>query len=65
MKQLKLFFLLSLIGFAAVAQEHKLAEVSDHYKTLQQISNAPNSSRAWMDTIKYPPAEYGSSIVSY
>lgn len=63
MKKLRLFILLSFISLTAFAQKHKLAEVSDHYKTLQQISNAPNSSRAWMDTIKYPPAEYGSSIV--
>jgi acid phosphatase (class A) len=63
MKKRRLFFLLSLISITSLAQKHKLAEVSDHYKTLQQISNVPNSSRAWMDTIKYPPAEYGSSIV--
>lgn len=63
MKKLRLLILLSLISLTGFSQKHKLAEVSDHYKTLQQISNAPNSSRAWMDTIKYPPAEYGSSIV--
>jgi acid phosphatase (class A) len=63
MKKLRLFILLSIISVAALAQKHKLAEVSDHYETFQQINNAPNSSRAWMDTIKYPPAEYGSSIV--
>ena len=63
MKKLRLFILLSLISFTALPQNHKLDEASDHYKTLQQLSNAPNSSRAWMDTIKYPPAEYGSSIV--
>ena len=63
MKKLRLFILFSLISLTVFAQKHKLAEVSDHYKTLQQISNAPNSSRAWMDTIKYPPAEYGTSIV--
>jgi acid phosphatase (class A) len=63
MKKLKLFLLLSLICVAAAAQKHKLAEVSDHYKTLRQFSNVSNKSRAWMDTIKYPPAEYGSSIV--
>jgi acid phosphatase (class A) len=63
MKKLRLFFLLSFISITALAQKHKLAEVSDHYKIFQQFNNAPNSSRAWMDTIKYPPAEYGSSIV--
>src|SRR5690606_1997155 len=63
MKMLRLFALLWLIPLASFAQKHKLADVSDHYKTLQQFSNTPNPSRAWMDTIKYPPAEYGSSIV--
>jgi acid phosphatase (class A) len=63
MKKTRLFFLLSLISITSVAQKHKLAEVSDHYKALQQFSIAPHSSRAWMDTIRYPPAEYGSSIV--
>jgi acid phosphatase (class A) len=63
MKKFELFVLLSLIAITSLAQKHKLAEASDHYKTLQQISSAPNSSRAWMDTISYPPAEYGSSIV--
>jgi acid phosphatase (class A) len=63
MKKLKLFLLLTLISFASLAQKFKLTEVSDHYQTLQQTSNAPNASRAWMDTINYPPAEYGSSIV--
>lgn len=63
MKKLRLFILLSLISITGLGQKHKLADVSDHYKALQQISNAPNSSRAWMDTIKYPPTEYGSSMV--
>jgi acid phosphatase (class A) len=40
-----------------------LAPASDHYKVLQAISASPNPSRAWMDTIQYPPAEYGNSIV--
>jgi acid phosphatase (class A) len=63
MKKLRLFILLSFLSPTGMAQKHTLADVSDHYKTLQQISSAPNASRAWMDTIKYPPAEYGSSIV--
>lgn len=63
MKKLNLLVVLLLLYVSAFAQKHKLADVSDHYKTLQQISSAPNSSRAWMDTINYPPAEYGSSIV--
>lgn len=63
MKKVRLLPFLLLISVAGLAQKHKLADVSDHYKTLQQLSNTPNASRAWMDTIKFPPAEYGSSIV--
>ncbi|RAW02089.1 phosphatase PAP2 family protein [Pseudochryseolinea flava] len=63
MEKLRLFILLSLISFTGFAQKNKLAAVNDHYKTLQQISSDPTPARAWMDTIKYPPAEYGSSIV--
>jgi acid phosphatase (class A) len=62
MKFKLLFFLLLTCG-TAFPQKLKLAEVSDHYKTLQQLSSTSNASRSWMDTIKYPPAEYGSSIV--
>jgi acid phosphatase (class A) len=63
MKNLNLFIFLLLASATAFGQKHKLAEVSDHYKTLQQLSSSPNQSRAWMDTIKYPPTEYGSSFV--
>jgi len=63
MKKLNLLCVFLILYVSAFAQKHKLAEVSEHYKTLQQLSSAPNSSRSWMDTIKYPPAEYGSSIV--
>jgi acid phosphatase (class A) len=63
MKNLKLSIILLLASFNVFSQKHKLADVSDHYKTLQQFSSAVNPSRAWMDTIKYPPAEYGGSIV--
>src|SRR5688572_8478049 len=59
----KLLFFLILICSAAFTQKLKFAEVSDHYKTLQQLSSTSNASRSRMDTIKYPPAEYGSSIV--
>lgn len=62
MKQLIVLSFL-LIATSAFGQKAKLAEVSDHYKSLQQFSAAPNPNRAWMDTIKYPPSQYGSSIV--
>src|SRR5688572_2884418 len=63
MKKSIVFLLTLLVITTASAQQFKLAEVSEHYKTLQQFSAAPNQARAWMDTIKYPPAEYGSSLV--
>jgi acid phosphatase (class A) len=63
MKKLTLLALLFFYYASAFTQKYKLAEASDHYKSLQQHSNIPNSARAWMDTIQYPPAEYGSSIV--
>ena len=63
MKKINLLLFLSVISLSAHAQKHKLAAVSDHYKLLQQISSAPNAARAWMDTIQYPPTEYGNSIV--
>jgi acid phosphatase (class A) len=63
MKRLNLSVLLLITASTVFSQKYKLAAVSDHYKTLAQLSDAPNHSRSGMDTIKYPPAEYGSSIV--
>jgi acid phosphatase (class A) len=63
MKNLTLSIIFLLVSVTAFSQKNKLAAVSDHYKTLQQFSSASNSARAWMDTINYPPAEYGNSIV--
>src|SRR5688572_1042179 len=63
MKDLNILFAFLIVYTSAFAQQHKIAAVSDHYKTLQQFSSVSNSTRAWMDTVKYPPAEYGSSIV--
>ena len=63
MKKTILFnFLLagSLIGFS---QKITLAPVGGHYKELQSFSAIPNAQRGWMDTIKYPPSQYGSTIV--
>jgi acid phosphatase (class A) len=65
MKKYYAFLFLVLLRFSNSNGQSKfnLAPVSDHYKALQSISNMPNQQRAWMDTIKYPPAEYGTSIV--
>lgn len=64
-KQIILLFLYALITCSVNAQQKlnlTLAPVKDHYKDLQQYSKAINLQRAWMDTIKYPPGEYGNSI---
>lgn len=65
MKKIYLLFFLLGLTHLVIAQNTRrvLAPVSDHYKTLQAISTAANSQRAWMDTVHYPPAEYGSSFV--
>jgi acid phosphatase (class A) len=63
MKKIIILSTLLFCSVVAFPQKHMLAEVSDHYKTLRQLSGDPNPSRAWMDTIQYPTTEYGSSIV--
>ncbi|HMJ70380.1 MAG TPA: phosphatase PAP2 family protein [Cyclobacteriaceae bacterium] len=63
MKYLLLIISTILVGSSANAQKWSLAPVSDHYKSLQQLSDKANTARQWMDTIKYPPAEYSNAIV--
>lgn len=58
-----IFFL--FLTSSALGQQHKLSEVSDHYKTLQQFNAEPNQQRAWLDTIKYPTKEYSSSSITF
>jgi acid phosphatase (class A) len=41
---------------------HPQEPVSSHYKELQTWNAKPSAARAWMDTVVYPPAEYGSSV---
>ena len=61
----KLIILIAIVStwLPGYSQKFELAEVSDHYMTLQQKSSEPNPARSFMDTIKYPATEYGSSIV--
>jgi acid phosphatase (class A) len=61
----KLIILIAIVStwLPGYSQKFELAEVSDHYKNLQQKSSKPNPARSFMDTIKYPATEYGSSIV--
>lgn len=63
MKKLLFLTLLLCVAISSFSQKFKLAEVSDHYKSLQQSSSKPNPAKAWMDTIRFPSAEYGNSIV--
>jgi acid phosphatase (class A) len=65
MKKQSIFLVIVLIqfGIANGQKNFTLAPVSDHYNALQALNALPNGQRAWMDTIKYPPAEYGTSIV--
>lgn len=63
MKKITVLTFLVALTLSAYSQKFKLAGVSDHYKSLQETSDEPNASRAWMDTLKFPAAEYGNSIV--
>jgi acid phosphatase (class A) len=66
MKKQSLILLFLAASVFAVAQKNAsrtLEPVSDHYKELQAFSATRNTARAWMDTIRYPPAEYSGSIV--
>lgn len=63
MKKITVLTFLVALALSAHSQKIKLAGVSDHYKSLQEISGQPNATRAWMDTLKFPAAEYGNSIV--
>ncbi|MBD2705781.1 hypothetical protein IC229_34585 [Spirosoma sp. BT702] len=41
---------------------HVQEPVAEHYKQIGALSMRKNPARAWMDTIHYPPNEYGSSL---
>jgi len=53
---------LTFLMFAGCYAQNGFPPATDHYKSLQSLNGSPNAARQWMDTIKYPPAEYGSSI---
>ncbi|HYF71132.1 MAG TPA: phosphatase PAP2 family protein [Ohtaekwangia sp.] len=61
----KLIILIAIVStwHPGYSQKFVMAEVSGHYKTLQQKSSKPNPVRSFMDTINYPATAYGSSIV--
>jgi acid phosphatase (class A) len=63
MIQKVIFILLILTSFCSRSQNpNPIEPVSGIYKELQMLSPDQNSVRAWMDTIQYPPSEYGNSL---
>ena len=42
-----------------ISTSHPIEPVAYHYDDLQTYSPAPNTKRAWMDTLAYPPDMYG------
>jgi acid phosphatase (class A) len=63
MKKVIILIAIAFAWLPCSSQKFALSEVSDHYKSLENISSKPNPVRAFMDTITYPAREYGSSIV--
>ncbi|MGC4038488.1 MAG: phosphatase PAP2 family protein [Chitinophagaceae bacterium] len=60
-----LFLLLSGITAGPLAQtNHALEPISGYYKTQALLSPKPNQSRAFMDTIRYPWAEYSQGALT-
>lgn len=58
--------LLALFGLSQFrGQIAPLEPVKAHYKTLQQLSAAPNPERAPLDKKSFPPAEYSSGTLIY
>lgn len=64
MKKIVLVTLL-LTGYLSVTAQkniHPQEPIHVHYKTLGELSAKPSPEFAWMDTISYPPKEFGSSL---
>jgi acid phosphatase (class A) len=58
-------FFLSLQSTSGFSQSfHSLEPIRGHYKTLAEISSAPNQKRANMDTINFPWSEYSKAALS-
>lgn len=62
MKNLCLF-LVAFTTTNAVFAQHLLEPINGHYKTLQALNPKPNTSRLGLDSLKFPPTEYGNSII--
>jgi acid phosphatase (class A) len=56
---------LSVMSFRSFSQNvHVLEPISKHYKTLSDVSPAPNQARTNMDTITYPWLEYSKGALA-
>ena len=56
---------LAVSQFKSLAQStHVLEPINSHYKTQAQLSADPESSRAFMDTIRYPWSEYSPNALT-
>ncbi|WP_426671427.1 phosphatase PAP2 family protein [Mucilaginibacter sp. McL0603] len=63
MKRIIIAVMLFLSASNLIAQSNVQQPETGIYQHFKELSSLPNPSRAWMDTIKFPPAEYGSSIL--
>ncbi len=57
------FIILAAFRFAGNSL-HPLEPMSQHYKTLSELPPLRYNARAWMDSIRYPWAEYGKGAQS-
>jgi acid phosphatase (class A) len=63
--RLSITLFLAVLSFISFGQSfHMLEPIGKHYKTLAEISPAPNPTRAYMDTITYPWLEYSKSALA-
>jgi acid phosphatase (class A) len=60
-----LFILLTFQASYSFSQtNHGLEPIINHYKTLGALNAKPNTQRDWMDTIKFPWAEYNPNAIT-
>lgn len=63
MKKIILLFVCLFQVIATYCQSKKQDPERGIYAELVHLSSESNSARSWMDTIHYPPSEYGSSLL--
>lgn len=63
--RLSVTLFLTVLSFVSVGQRfHALEPIGKQYKTIAEISAAPNQARAYMDTITYPWLEYSQGALT-